>query len=51
MVLASDKSRIGGKYGKYVCLICVWLYDPTKGDPDGDIKPVYLLKSYLMVQC
>jgi rubredoxin len=24
---------------KYVCLVCGWIYDPAKGDPDGDIKP------------
>ena len=24
---------------KYECLVCGWVYDPEKGDPDGDIKP------------
>jgi rubredoxin len=24
---------------KYVCLVCGWIYDPAKGDPEGDIKP------------
>ena len=24
---------------KYVCLVCGWIYDPAKGDPDGGIKP------------
>ena len=24
---------------KYVCLVCGWIYDPEKGDPDGGIKP------------
>lgn len=24
---------------KYVCLVCGWIYDPEKGDPEGGIKP------------
>ena len=24
---------------KYVCLVCGWIYDPSIGDPAGDIKP------------
>jgi rubredoxin len=24
---------------KYVCLICGYVYDPEKGDPDGGIAP------------
>jgi rubredoxin len=24
---------------KYVCLVCGWIYDPAKGDPDGGIEP------------
>ena len=24
---------------KYVCLVCGYIYDPTVGDPDGEIKP------------
>ena len=24
---------------KYECLMCGWIYDPEKGDPDGGIKP------------
>ena len=24
---------------KYVCNVCGWIYDPTVGDPDGDIEP------------
>lgn len=24
---------------KYVCVICEWVYDPAKGDPDSGILP------------
>jgi len=24
---------------KYVCVICGYIYDPKKGDPDSDIEP------------
>ena len=24
---------------KYVCSACGWIYDPEKGDPDGDVEP------------
>ena len=24
---------------KYVCELCGYVYDPIKGDPDGDIAP------------
>jgi len=24
---------------RWRCLVCGWIYDPEKGDPDGDIKP------------
>jgi len=24
---------------KYECIVCGWIYDPGKGDPDGGIKP------------
>ena len=24
---------------KYECTVCGWVYDPEKGDPEGDIKP------------
>ena len=24
---------------KYKCTVCGWIYDPTKGDPDGGIAP------------
>jgi rubredoxin len=25
--------------GKYRCMVCGYIYDPQKGDPDGNIKP------------
>lgn len=24
---------------KYICMPCGWIYNPDKGDPDGDIAP------------
>lgn len=24
---------------KYVCVICGYIYDPEKGDPDTDVEP------------
>jgi len=24
---------------KYECMICGYIYDPEKGDPDGNIEP------------
>ena len=24
---------------KYVCVVCGYVYDPVKGDSDGDIEP------------
>ena len=24
---------------KYECIVCGYIYDPAKGDPDGGIKP------------
>ena len=24
---------------KYVCQVCVWIYDPAQGDPEGGIEP------------
>ena len=24
---------------KYVCTVCGYVYDPEKGDPDGNIAP------------
>ncbi|HBE01459.1 MAG TPA: rubredoxin [Spirochaetia bacterium] len=24
---------------KYQCTVCNYIYDPAKGDPDGDIAP------------
>jgi rubredoxin len=40
IALTSDKKqKLDGKMDKYVRLICGWIYDPTKGDPVGDIRP------------
>lgn len=25
--------------GKYLCIVCGWVYDPSIGDPDSGIKP------------
>ena len=25
--------------GKYQCQVCMWIYDPEIGDPDGGIPP------------
>ena len=25
--------------GKYRCTVCGYIYDPAKGDPEGDIAP------------
>jgi len=24
---------------KYICDVCLWVYEPAKGDPDGGIPP------------
>ncbi len=24
---------------KYICIVCGYIYDPQKGDPDSGIKP------------
>jgi rubredoxin len=29
---------------KYKCLVCGWIYDPEKGDPDSGIKPGILFE-------
>jgi flavin reductase (DIM6/NTAB) family NADH-FMN oxidoreductase RutF/rubredoxin len=34
-----DKKKEEEKMDKYVCTVCGWIYDPEKGDPDGNIKP------------
>ena len=34
-----DKNKEEEKMDKYVCTVCGWIYDPEKGDPDGNIKP------------
>jgi rubredoxin len=25
--------------GKYVCIVCGYIYDPEKGDPDSGVQP------------
>lgn len=39
--IANDKNKKmeEEKMDKYVCTVCGWIYDPEKGDPDGNIKP------------
>ena len=27
------------KMQKYVCTVCGYIYDPAKGDPEGDVPP------------
>jgi flavin reductase (DIM6/NTAB) family NADH-FMN oxidoreductase RutF/rubredoxin len=34
-----DREKEEEKMDKYVCTVCGWIYDPEKGDPDGNIKP------------
>lgn len=34
-----DKKKEKEKMAKYVCKVCGWIYDPEKGDPDGNIAP------------
>ena len=29
----------GGGMDKYKCLVCGYIYDPAKGDPDNGVKP------------
>lgn len=29
----------GGMMQKYVCTVCGYVYDPAKGDTEGDISP------------
>ena len=31
--------NVTSKIVKYKCAVCGYIYDPEKGDPDGDIKP------------
>ena len=33
-----DKKKEEERMDKYVCTVCGWIYDPEKGDPDGNIK-------------
>jgi rubredoxin len=28
-----------GEMDKYVCLVCGYVYDPAKGDPDSEVQP------------
>jgi rubredoxin len=30
---------------KYECMVCGYIYDPAKGDPDGKIKPGTLFEA------
>ncbi|HOG17018.1 MAG TPA: rubredoxin [Syntrophales bacterium] len=30
---------------KYRCIVCGWIYDPEKGDPDGGIPPGVLFEN------
>jgi len=35
----AEKKEEKQKMAKYQCSVCGWVYDPTVGDPDGNIKP------------
>ena len=35
----SPRNRSEKEMDKYKCLICGYIYDPAKGDPDNGIKP------------
>jgi rubredoxin len=28
-----------GQMDKYVCVVCSYVYDPEKGDPDSGVEP------------
>jgi rubredoxin len=28
-----------GRMDKYVCVVCSYVYDPEKGDPDSGVQP------------
>ena len=34
-----EKKEAVSKMAKYRCTICGYIYDPEKGDPDGNIEP------------
>jgi rubredoxin len=34
-----SKKEEGDKMNKYRCIICGYIYDPEKGDPESGIKP------------
>jgi rubredoxin len=33
---------------KWKCKICGYIYDPGKGDPDANVSPTLLFKSFQM---
>ncbi|KPL01198.1 MAG: High molecular weight rubredoxin [candidate division Zixibacteria bacterium SM23_73_3] len=34
-----DNKKEARKMGKYVCIVCGYVYDPEKGDPDSGVQP------------
>jgi flavin reductase (DIM6/NTAB) family NADH-FMN oxidoreductase RutF len=34
-----EEKKVAVEMAKYKCLVCGYVYDPDKGDPDGGIKP------------
>lgn len=34
-----NSERRSDKLTKYRCVVCGYIYDPEKGDPDSDTKP------------
>jgi flavin reductase (DIM6/NTAB) family NADH-FMN oxidoreductase RutF/rubredoxin len=36
---AEEKKEVKPDMAKYRCKVCGYIYDPEKGDPEGDIKP------------
>jgi len=34
-----EEKKVAVEMAKYKCLVCGYIYDPDKGDPDGGIKP------------
>lgn len=35
----AEKAEVATQMAKYKCLVCGYIYDPEKGDPEGGIKP------------
>jgi flavin reductase (DIM6/NTAB) family NADH-FMN oxidoreductase RutF/rubredoxin len=33
------KQKEGEKMQRYICIVCGYVYDPEKGDPNGDVSP------------